>query len=178
MTQYKSYYLAGSAAAALGVTPVTIRTWRDRGICQLGAIEEGAEDNPRSRRRYSIADICTMAIAIVLGRQGFSMDEAFNRATGMQDIREAIAAVVTETPAEDRILTTVGAACGDEGGSLWSNMVSLSLPEWKAHIATAFDATDWLDGTAGEYVQSVNVSAVARRTLAKLAARTIAGDEA
>ncbi|MGO7364613.1 MerR family transcriptional regulator [Rhizobium leguminosarum] len=164
-TKFKPYYLAGSVAAVLNIAPATLRQWRDRDICHLGSIEEGAEDNPRSRRRYSLTDIGMMAMALALVRNGFALEEAFNIATG-QRVRPAIAAAVIETGDEDQILVMVGS--GDL--ATWADALLMPKSTWREKGGAAFDASDYLDNLDAEYVRAINVSAVTRSAMKRLAA--------
>ncbi|WP_312946338.1 hypothetical protein [Agrobacterium sp.] len=165
--KFKSFYLAGATATVLGVAPATLRQWRDRDICHLGSIEEGAEDNPRSRRRYSLVDICKMSIALAMVKNGFSHEEAFNRVTNVPSIHTAVAATVLETGGDDVILTTLITSFGEL--TVWANSVTLPLQEWKANIAGAFHAVDPIDTADVECVSAINVSAIARNALKRLA---------
>jgi hypothetical protein len=161
MSKLKGTYFAGVAAEALEKDPVTLRMWRDRGYCDFGAVEEGMESNPRARRRYTLAEICLMGVAVTLNRLGWDMEEAFSRVSNDDQFRQAVAAVIVNLPHPDTLFTFVM-------GDGWSNSLLLSAGEWKAFPTNALDAQDTLTGSAAEVVMAVNVSAIARRVLAKL----------
>jgi hypothetical protein len=161
MSKLKATYFAGVAAEALGKDPVTLRMWRDRGYCQFGSVEEGMRDNPRARRRYTLAEICLMGVAVTLNAHGWDMEEAFNHVSNNPMFFEAVAAAVVQLPRPDTIFNFVM-------GDGWSNSVVLSGDEWKALAGTALDANDLLTGAAAEVVVAVNISAIARRILYKL----------
>lgn len=178
MSTLKTHYFAGAVAAALGINPVTLRMWRDRGYCDLGAVEEGAEDNPRARRRYTAMDACMMGVAIYLNRFGWSLEEAFGQATRRQEVRAALVAVILENPRPDTILSMVNANASSEEGNGWGNILFLSLEDWKKNAATAFDATDYLTGQEADGFFSFNISAIARRVTAALVNASEGGEDA
>ncbi len=169
MNKLKTVFLAGAAAQAIGVSPITFRHWRARGVCDFGQILEGGEDNPRSRRRYSVSEVCMMGIATYLARFGFDLEEAFRIVAGSEDIKNAIAAEFFEAGEPDRIYCLVDGSASEDGSG-WNNSLFLSLADWQAHVPTAFEATDALTKEAAEVVLSVNVSAIARRVIKALRA--------
>lgn len=171
MNKLKTIFSSGAVAQALGVVPVTLRMLRQRGVCDYGHVVEGGEDNPRSRRRYDVREVCMMGVAFTLSRFGFDQEEAFQIVNNSDEIKNAIAAVffdADDTP--DRIMCVVDGNGESENGDGWSNLVYLSLPEWKANAASAFEATDALTKEPAEALLSVNISAVARRVIKALRA--------
>ncbi len=170
MSKLKSHYFAGAVATAIGTTPVTLRMWRDRGICDLGSVEEGAEDNPRARRRYSLLEAGQMGVAVYLSRFGWSLEEAFNLVTGDDKIKAAIVSVVLDAEASDTIISMVDENRSAEEGYGWRNLVILSKDEWVANAASAFDAVDFLTKAPVDGFFSFNVSSISRRVIAALKA--------
>lgn len=170
MNKLKAIFFAGAVAQAIGVSPITIRHWRERGICHFGHIVEGGEDNPRSRRRYDVREACMMGVAVSLSRFGLELEEAFNIVTGSEALKNTISAEFFGAGEPDQIFCLVAGNSASEDGSGWSNVLFLSLADWQAHVATAFDATDALTRERADTVLSVNVSAIARRVIKALRA--------
>lgn len=163
----KCSYFAGEAAEALGVSPVTLRMWRDRGYSALGSVDVGMESNPRARRHYTTMEICQMAVAIALNHHGFGLEEAFNVAGG-QELVAALAGAIAGTAGPDTVITYVGSDDGGDRRELWSNLVFLSLNEWKTSVPTLFEAKDPLAEHETEIAFVLNVSSIARRILRRL----------
>ena len=168
MEEFMTTYFAGAVAEAIGVGPGTVRMWRDRGICNFGTVIEGGEDNPRSRRRYDVREACMMGMALYLSRFGIDLQQAFTIVTGSEDVKNTIAAVFFNADEPDCIFCLVDGNGGSGDGAGWGNLLFLKLDQWKAHVATAFEATDVLTKEPAEAVLSVNVSAIARRVVKAL----------
>ncbi|EGP58472.1 hypothetical protein QYR00_12470 [Agrobacterium tumefaciens] len=170
MNKLKTIFFAGAVAQALGVAPITLRMWRERGVCDFGHVIEGGEDNPRSRRRYDIREACMMGIAVSLSRFGIDLEQAFSVVTGSEEIKIAVDDAWHNTGKPDCVFCLVDGNSASEDGSGWSNMLFLSLANWKDQAASAFAATDAISYEAAEVLLSVNVSAIARRVIKALRA--------
>ncbi|CUX41097.1 conserved hypothetical protein [Agrobacterium genomosp. 5 str. CFBP 6626] len=169
MNKLNPIFFAGAVAQATGVSPITLRHYRDRGFCDFGHVIEGGEDNPRSRRRYDVREACMIGIAVSLSRFGVDLEQAFSIASKSQSIEYAIEGALKDADKPDCILCYVGANNFAEDDSAWGNFVVLPLPDWKANAATAFEATDaFPGGDPAEVLLSVNVSAIARRVIKAL----------
>lgn len=169
MNKLKTIFFAGAVAQALGVAPITLRMWRERGVCDFGHVIEGGEDNPRSRRRYDIREACMMGVALTLSRFGVDQEQAFRIVSNSEEIKSAIAAVFFDADdAQDCIFCLVDGNGASENGDGWSYLAYLSLADWKAHAASAFEVTDALTKEPAEVLFSVNVSAIARRVVKAL----------
>lgn len=161
MNSEDPFYFAGEAAKCLGVTPITLRTWRDRGICDFGSIDPALADNPRARRRYSDVEVCQMAVALTFSRFSHDMESAFLSA-GLDSVRAAIASVLNGTSADDLIVTVAGGGFMIEVKD-WATTVAIPRSQWNRSIPTVWEARDDLFGVPSEFTYSVNVSAIARR---------------
>lgn len=161
MNSESPFYFAGEAAKCLGVTPITLRTWRDRGICDFGFVDPALCDNPRARRRYSDIEVSQMAVALTLSRFGYSVEEAFLVA-GSEAVRAAISGALSEEPCADQVFSLVG-GCVMIDGKEWSSSIHLSRPIWAKSIPEAWEARDTLFGSPSEFAFSLNISSIARR---------------
>ncbi|MBN8933485.1 MAG: MerR family transcriptional regulator [Rhizobium pusense] len=171
MNKLKTIFFAGAVAQALGVAPITLRMWRERGVCDFGHVIEGGEDNPRSRRRYDIREACMMGVALTLSRFGVDQEQAFRIVSNSEEIKSAIAAVFFDADdVQDCVFCLVDGNGGSEDGAGWNNTLFLGLADWKTNAASAFEATDALTKEAAEVLLSVNVSAIARRVIKALRA--------
>lgn len=170
MNKLKTIFFAGAVAQAIGVSPITIRHYRDRGLCDFGHVVEGGEDNPRSRRRYTYNEACMMGIAVSLSRFGIDLEQAFIVVTGSEEIKNAIQHAWDNADQPDCVFCLVDGNGASEDGSGWSNMLFLSLAKWKDQAASAFAATDAISYEAAEVLLSVNVSAIVRRVIKALRA--------
>lgn len=169
MNNLNPVFFAGAVALATGVSPITLRHYRDRGFCDFGHVIEGGEDNPRSRRRYDVREACMIGIAVSLSRFGVDLEQAFGIASKSESIQFAINDVWTDADKPDCVICYVGENNFAEDGSGWGNFVVLTLPEWKANAAMAFDAIDaFPGGNPAEVLISVNISAIARRVIKAL----------
>lgn len=161
-------YFAGEAANVLGIEPITLRVWRDRGICNFGHVDDAMKDNPRARRRYSESDVVKMAFALTLARFGFSHEEAFSIADTRLEIKKAVIEVLTEHCADDLIFAFVAAGVSESRSADFSNSLFLRMQQWQRHAHTAFEAEDALRQHRTEVFLSINVSALARRVIKAL----------
>jgi hypothetical protein len=168
MNKLKTLYFAGAVAEAIGVGPGTIRMWRDRNVCDFGTVIEGGEDNPRSRRRYDVYEACMMGMALYLNRFGIDLPQAFNLVTGTEAVKSAISTAFFDADEPDCIFCLVDGNGASDNGAGWGNLLFLKFDQWKAHVATAFEAVDLLTKEPAEAILSVNVSAIARRVLKAL----------
>ncbi len=161
-------FFAGEAANVLGIEPITLRVWRDRGICNFGHVDDAMKDNPRARRRYSESDVVKMAFALTLARFGFSHEEAFRIADAQVEIQKAVLEAAADASVDDLIFAFVAAGLGEGSAPDFSNSLFLRMQEWQRHAHTAFEAEDALRQHPTEVFLSINVSALARRVVKAL----------
>jgi len=161
----KEFYFAGDVAKVFDLTPIAVRQWRDRSGCDYGYTElSNGVENPNARRRYTAVDVCKIAIALALAAKGYGLESTFRFAA----TTDVVAVVEQVTPSsEDMFLLIVGLFDGN--AVLVEHLLVVRKYELGDRINQAFTAEDWLTSRPYDTVDVVNLSAIARRTLAALA---------
>jgi len=82
---YPKPYSAGSICRVTGVNPVTLRSWRNRGLLEIGG------SNEEGWTRYSMIDGCVIATIVLLTSKKFQAESASTIAEALRGSFEKLA---------------------------------------------------------------------------------------